>query len=146
MPPIPYRLGVIQRVLPAYRVPFFDGLARACAGGLGLVSRAAARRMNSSKRAARRKRRVYSRPTTSTCCAGPLYVCRQAGVRAWLEEWQPDVLVVEANPRYLSTPGAVRWMHAPSRPVIGWGLGAPAPRGLLAGLRARGAAGIPGPV
>jgi glycosyltransferase involved in cell wall biosynthesis len=34
-------------------------------------------------------------------------------------------LIVEANPRYLSTPAAVRWMHARGRMVIGWGLGAP---------------------
>jgi len=32
---------------------------------------------------------------------------------------------VEANPRYLSTPSAVRWMHKQNRPVIGWGLGSP---------------------
>jgi glycosyltransferase involved in cell wall biosynthesis len=31
--------------------------------------------------------------------------------------------VVEANPRYLSTPRLVRWMHARGKPVIGWGLG-----------------------
>jgi glycosyltransferase involved in cell wall biosynthesis len=31
--------------------------------------------------------------------------------------------VVEANPRYLSTPRLVRWMHARGKPVLGWGLG-----------------------
>ena len=35
---IPLRLGLVQRVLPSYRVPFFDALARACAGGLGLFA------------------------------------------------------------------------------------------------------------
>ena len=29
----------------------------------------------------------------------------------WLKDWNPDVLIVEANPRYLSTPAAVKWMH-----------------------------------
>jgi glycosyltransferase involved in cell wall biosynthesis len=73
----------------------------------------------------------------------PLYQCWQGGFVAWLEAWQPEVLIVEANPRYLSTPGAVRWMHRRGRAVIGWGLGAP-PRkytsalsGKLAGLRQR---------
>jgi len=34
-------------------------------------------------------------------------------------------LVMEANPRYLSSRKAVKWMHAQDRPVLGWGLGAP---------------------
>ncbi|MFN8387992.1 MAG: glycosyltransferase family 4 protein, partial [Anaerolineales bacterium] len=37
----------------------------------------------------------------------------------------PDALIVEANPRYLSTSSAVNWMHEQDKPVIGWGLGAP---------------------
>jgi glycosyltransferase involved in cell wall biosynthesis len=53
----------------------------------------------------------------------------------WLEDWDPDVLIVEANQRYLSTPMAVRWMHARGRPVIGWGLGAPPLSGPLVGFR-----------
>jgi glycosyltransferase involved in cell wall biosynthesis len=42
---------------------------------------------------------------------------------------------VEANPRYLTTPAAVRWMKQRGRPVLGWGLGAPPLSGPLAGLR-----------
>jgi glycosyltransferase involved in cell wall biosynthesis len=34
-------------------------------------------------------------------------------------------LIVEANPRYVSTLSAVKWMHKDNRPVIGWGLGSP---------------------
>jgi len=30
----PGRVGIQQRVLPTYRVPFFDRLAAECAGGL----------------------------------------------------------------------------------------------------------------
>ncbi len=56
---------------------------------------------------------------------GGLYLCQQRGVIEWLEEYDPDVFIVEANPRYISTPQAVRWMHQRNRPVIGWGLGAP---------------------
>ena len=56
---------------------------------------------------------------------GSLYLCYQRGLIDWLEEWNPDALIVEANPRYLSTPSAVKWMHKQDRPVIGWGLGAP---------------------
>ena len=56
---------------------------------------------------------------------GPLYFCYQRGLLGWLERWNPDALIVEANPRYLSTPTAIQWMHERERPVIGWGLGAP---------------------
>jgi glycosyltransferase involved in cell wall biosynthesis len=54
----------------------------------------------------------------------------------WLESWNPDALIVEANPRYLSTPAAVKWMQARSRPVIGWGLGSPPGREFLKQSRA----------
>ena len=58
--------------------------------------------------------------------SGSLYLCYQRGLIDWLEAWNPDALIMEANPRYLSTPPAVKWMHKRNRPVIGWGLGAPA--------------------
>jgi glycosyltransferase involved in cell wall biosynthesis len=48
-----------------------------------------------------------------------------------MEDWDPQVLVVEANPRYLSTPKAQRWMKQRCRPVIGWGLGIPVGGGWL---------------
>jgi glycosyltransferase involved in cell wall biosynthesis len=56
---------------------------------------------------------------------GSLYLCYQQGLIDWLEQTNPDALIVEANPRYLATPSAVKWMHARGRKVIGWGLGAP---------------------
>lgn len=66
-----------------------------------------------------------------------LYMCWQSGLLGWLETWQPQILVVEANPRYLSTRRAIAWMHARNRPVLGWGLGAPVLRGRVSGLRSR---------
>ena len=70
--------------------------------------------------------------------SGQAYLCWQSGLRAWLERWNPEVLLVEANPRYLSTPLAVRWMRRRGRRVIGWGLGAVggAPGGALDGRTA----------
>ncbi|HSB65227.1 MAG TPA: glycosyltransferase family 4 protein, partial [Anaerolineales bacterium] len=53
------------------------------------------------------------------------FMCWQAGFMRWLEDWQPEVLIVEANPRYLVTAKAIRWMHRNGKKVIGWGLGAP---------------------
>ena len=43
----------------------------------------------------------------------------------WLSNWNPDALIVEANPRWLATPAAIKWMQSRGCPVIGWGLGAP---------------------
>jgi glycosyltransferase involved in cell wall biosynthesis len=129
----PGRLGLQQRVLPNYRVPFFDLLARACAGGLSVF--AGLPRPNegittglplTAKHAAARNRHILG---------GTLYLCRQDGLTEWLANWNPDALIVEANPRYLSTPSAVRWMHARGRKTVGWGLGAPPLTGPLRGLR-----------
>jgi glycosyltransferase involved in cell wall biosynthesis len=50
-------------------------------------------------------------------------LCYQRGLLDWLTDWNPDALIVEANPRYLSTPPAVKWMQVRRRPVLGWGLG-----------------------
>ncbi len=55
----------------------------------------------------------------------------QTNILEWLNEWQPDILIAEANPRVLSTTGAVRWMHHRGRKVIGWGLGAQTGNGAL---------------
>jgi glycosyltransferase involved in cell wall biosynthesis len=68
--------------------------------------------------------------------SSPMYRCWQAGIIEWLKVWDPDVLIVEANPRYPSTPKAIAWMHAHKRPVLGWGLGAPPLYGTFSGLRA----------
>jgi glycosyltransferase involved in cell wall biosynthesis len=130
----PGRLALQQRVLPSYRAPFFDLLAAACDKGMGLF--------------AGLPRPGEGIATTSTLTAanyqpgknihlfgGSLYLCYQVGLLDWLKRWDPDALIVEANPRYLSTPAAVRWMHARGRPVLGWGLGA---GGQGKGLKAKG--------
>lgn len=65
---------------------------------------------------------------------GALLFVWQLKLIDWLEKWGPDVLVMEANPRNVSSNAALRWMHARGRPVIGWGLGAPVLRGPLRGL------------
>jgi len=62
-----------------------------------------------------------------------LYQCWQVGINRWLEEWQPDALIIEANPRYPSTGQAIARMHRRGLPVLGWGLGARFPQGILQG-------------
>ena len=116
-----------QRVLPSYRAPFFDMLASACEGGLSLFAGQA--RVEESIANGELQIATYAPARNIHLLRGPLYLCYQRGLLDWLSDWSPDALVVEANPRYLSTPAAVRWMQQRGRPVIGWGLGAPPPSG-----------------
>jgi glycosyltransferase involved in cell wall biosynthesis len=132
------RLGLVQRVLPTYRVPFFDALAASCASGMSLFTglpRADEAIATTSKLQIASYTSAQNLHFGSP--ASPLYFCYQRGLTGWLAAWDPDALIVEANFRYLSTPAAIRWMQRRGRPVIGWGLGAPAGRGLLSGVRQR---------
>jgi glycosyltransferase involved in cell wall biosynthesis len=124
----PGRLALQQRVLPSYRVPFFDLLAGQCSGGMSLFAgQARAEEMIVSGRT-----RVanFHQAKNIHLFHGMFYLCYQQGLIRWLEEYEPDALIVEANPRYLSTPSAVRWMHEHGHKVIGWGLGAPRTGGI----------------
>jgi hypothetical protein len=121
MKTFPGRLALQQRVLPGYRAPFFDLLARSCDGGLSLfageprpVESIAGGELHVAARARAENVHLFT---------GALYLCTQRGLIEWLESWNPDALIVEANPRYLSTPAALRWMHGRDRPVLGWELG-----------------------
>jgi glycosyltransferase involved in cell wall biosynthesis len=58
----------------------------------------------------------------------------------WLKTWQPDTLILEANPRYLSSRQAASWMKQRGRPVLGWGLGVPGGGRSLEALRSPGRA------
>lgn len=128
------RLAVQQRVLPEYRVPFFETLAQGCAGGFSLFA-GEPRPDEAIKTAASLSAGVLVPARNRHLLGGRFYLCYQPGILRWLEQWQPDALVVEANSRYPNTRSAVRWMHARNRPVLGWGLGAPAITGALAGVR-----------
>jgi glycosyltransferase involved in cell wall biosynthesis len=131
----PGRLAVQQRVLPGYRVPFFDLLASACEGGMSLFT-GLPRSSEGIATASQAKIAQHSLGQNIHLLTGSLYFCYQRGLIDWLEQWDPDALIAEANPRYLSTPAAVRWMRERNRPVIGWGLGSPPIRGYLRQRRA----------
>ena len=130
------RLAVQQRVLPNYRAPFFDLLASACDGGMSLFT-GLPRKSEGITTTDQLQITNYQQGRNIHLFNGPLYLCYQRGLIEWLQTWNPDALVVEANPRYLSTPAAVKWMHNQNRPVIGWGLGAPPIRGFLKSSRAK---------
>ncbi|NUM47884.1 MAG: hypothetical protein HUU38_24520, partial [Anaerolineales bacterium] len=101
-------LALQQRVLPTYRAPFFDLLSQHLPGGLHLF--------------AGDPRPIEAITTTRTLAHArltpaqnhhlfhtrhPLYFCWQSGLLRWLEKTNPTALIVEANPRYLSTPRAI---------------------------------------
>jgi len=128
------RLALQQRVFPVYRTPFFELLASACEGGMSLF--AGMPRANEGVISAKDLRSAdYVSGKNIHLFEDSFYLCYQRGLVHWLEEWIPDVLIVEANPRYLSTPSAVKWMHRRGKPVIAWGLGSPPPSTPLAGFR-----------
>ncbi len=121
---IPVRLALQQRVFPEYRAPFFNLLAKSCLQGFSLFAGQP-----------RPEEAITTAPGLQTgdfqpgrnlhISKGKTFALYQHGLLNWLERWQPNILIVEANPRYLSTPTAVQWMHTRGLPVIGWGLGAP---------------------
>ena len=116
------KLGLQQRVLPNYRAPFFDALAERCRGGLSILAGQPRAQEAIELAESLQSARVF--PANNVhYLGGRFYVYRQMGLGAWLNAWQPDVLIMETNPRNLSNPFALRWMHAHQRPVIGWGLG-----------------------
>jgi len=130
------KLALQQRVLPSYRIPFFDLLAQSCesmslfAGQPRPVEMIASGKPQIARYVEAKNIHLFS---------GAIYFCYQQNFIHWLEETNPDALIVEANPRYLATPAAVKWMHARRRKVLGWGLGAPkspSPFGRGVGVRA----------
>ncbi len=128
------RLALQQRVLPAYRAPFFDLLAQSCERGLSLFA-GLPRPSEGIVSTEDLGFANYVPAGNIHLFDGSLYLCYQRGFIDWLADWNPDALIVEANPRYLATSSAVKWMHKRERKVIGWGLGAPPLAGPLSGIR-----------
>jgi len=128
------KLGIVHRVLTDYRVPFIDLLADRFPGGVQ-VAAGEARPEEQIISGKPQKAGLFILQNIHIMKNG-LYLCHQRGLIDWLEKFDPDVLIMEANPRYLATPQTVRWIHQRRRPVIGWGLGIPpASSGLRSGLR-----------
>jgi glycosyltransferase involved in cell wall biosynthesis len=130
------RVGLQQRVIPSYRAEFLDALAKVCEGGLSVFAGKPLRKEGIDPvdrlhvaQLVLTENRNFLDPSSS------FYMCWQNRFIEWLDKWQPDVLIVEANPRYPVTRKAISWMHARGRKVIGWGLGAPPISGLLSNFR-----------
>jgi glycosyltransferase involved in cell wall biosynthesis len=122
----PGKLAIQQRVLPSYRAAFFNQLAGCCQGGLSVLAGLPLPEENTTPvKQLELAHLVQVSNINLFRTTSPFYQCWQPGLIRWLETWQPDVLIVEGNPRTKSTHQAVRWMHQRKKPVLGWGLGAP---------------------
>jgi len=132
----PGRIAIQQRVLPVYRASLMDTLAANCSGGLSVFAGDPLPDEGiTSAGDLQVAQRVYAHNRHFSNPGSALYQCYQDGLVDWLEDWQQDVLIVEANPRYPNTRLGIDWMHARKRPVLGWGLGAPEIHGPLAAWR-----------
>lgn len=136
MVPLDFKVGIQQRVLPTYRAPFFDALAAQCPKGLAVFAGQPPAEDMVEQAAGLSTARFFEALNRQTKLAGQVFFT-QDGLIAWLEDWQPDILVIEANPRNRSIPAAVDWMHRHNRKVVGWGLGVPVDSGPFSRLRSR---------
>ncbi|HJR79004.1 MAG TPA: glycosyltransferase family 4 protein [Anaerolineales bacterium] len=127
----PGKLALQQRVLPNYRVPFFDLLASACEAGMSLFA-GSPRPLEGITTTDELSVARYTTGRNIHIFNGSFTLYYQPGLVDWLRDWNPDALIVEANSRDLSTASAIRWMHGRGRPVIGWGLGSPPLSGIFA--------------
>jgi glycosyltransferase involved in cell wall biosynthesis len=127
---LPVRLGIQQRILPAYRVPFFDMLAGECEGGLSLFAGdpLPGEGVITGEPSISRIYHANNRRLPFNL-GGALW---QTNILDWVMEWDPDILICEANPRTRTTPAAIRAVKSGGGSVIGWGLGAPEFHGILA--------------
>ena len=128
------RIAIQQRVLPSYRIPFFDALAVECERGLSVFA-GEPRRSEALDFGARPATAKFYPGKNIHLFDSMAYLCWQVGILNWLRDWQPDVLIMEANPRYLRSGAALNWMKARSGKVIGWGLGSPCLSGLFSKMR-----------
>ena len=132
----PGKVGLQQRVLPQYRAPFIERLAARCAEGFSLFyghpeadeQIHSATRVQGVETFLAKNRSLFN-------IKSPYYILWQTGLKSWLAQTNPDLIVLEANSRYLSSRSAIRWMKERHRPVIGWGLGLPKITGKFAKIR-----------
>jgi glycosyltransferase involved in cell wall biosynthesis len=134
MSPFSARIGFQQRVFPLYRAPFFRMMAGECPRGFELF--AGLPRPDESIEFCNEVNGLnLVQANNYHIFRGKFYLCWQKNLMQWLENWNPEVLILEANMRYLGQSAAVKWMKARKRPVIGWGLGSQGAIGEQGGMR-----------
>ena len=128
------RVGLQQRVIPSYRVPFIQTLANHQQVELHVFA--------GHPRPEEMVSSVSEIPDVSFklgknihILKNSAYFCYQPELMSWIKSLNPQVLILEANPRYPASRHALKWMRAHHKGVIGWGLGVPGYTGSLAKIR-----------
>lgn len=112
------RVAIVQRVFASYRKPFLQRLGSSDGLTLSLYAGQPRRKegirtvMDCDGVAVHRGRNIHF--------AGVVY---QVDTVSWLEGFNPDVVVLEANPRIISHWRIIRWGERRGVPIVGWGLG-----------------------
>jgi len=123
------RVGIQQRILPAYRTPFFDLLASDCSGGLSVF--AGDPLPGESVLPGLPETAKYYHACNRRLPGNLAGLLWQTNILDWVSEWNPEVLICEANPRTRTTLAVVREIKRGNGRTIGWGLGAPEFSGTL---------------
>lgn len=121
-PGLPRRVGIQQRVLPAYRAPFFDSLARALPGKLSIFA-GAPRPGEAIPQADSLQAATWVKAVNRYLGRGKFSAIWQSGWREWLVAADPELVIFEAHPQLLTNRAILNWMRTRGRPVIGWSLG-----------------------
>lgn len=118
------RVGLQQRVIPAYRVPFLNDLADHLEIDLHVFS-GLPKKHEMIKIASDQSRFDHTLTDNLQIFDKRLFLSFQPGLTRWLHTLQPEVVILEANPRYLSSWQALNWLHNRQIANLGWGLGVP---------------------
>ena len=121
---IPWRIGIQQRVLPVYRSEFFEMLARECTAGLQVFA-GSQRKGEGIAEKESLTGALLQKAKNRYIPLGRSHILIQQNILQWLLDWKPECLIVEANPRNISTLSAIRKAKKHGIKVIGWGLGVP---------------------
>jgi len=120
---LPDRIGFQQRVIPTYRAPFFEHLAERMPRTRLQVFSGRPRRAEAVAEANDLGECPWVRGRNRYLGGERQYLLWQSGLERWLTAFVPQVLVLEANPGYLSNLVALWRMRSTGRLVIGWTLG-----------------------
>ncbi len=118
------RVFLQQRVIPVYRIPFLEMLA--AHEGVDLTVFAGQPRQEESIKTGQYIAGAEFIQTRNLhILQGSSYLCYQQNLTAALQKTQADILILEANLRYLSSRSAFQWAKRHQAGLIGWGLGVP---------------------
>lgn len=129
------KVALQQRVIPNYRVPFFEKLGQHPEIELSIFS-GFARPIEMVSTADNIQNVEFVQTKNIHLFNNPFYICLQPEIHQWLKNFDPEIVILEANPRYLSSKKAIHWIKKTNRGLIGWGLGVPNHKIILDSLRA----------